>query len=147
MKCLFILHLNIKLPRKSHHNACKQHYNKMHPCMPNDFIAFWMNSLVPLNGPSWDVVNSLVLWTWTNELHPRFVVVQCVLEDKSFQSWCPLLINLKYHNTLVALTLIISFSNMLKISRYNFFKTKILWRKLANLWKYCKHILFSTKVN
>ncbi len=124
MKCLFILHLNIKLPRKSHHNACKQHYNKMHHYMPNDFIAFWMNSLVSLNGPSRNAMNSLVHWTRTSELHPHFVKVQCVFEDKSFQSWCPLLINLKYHNTLIALTLIISLSNMLKFQDIYIFKNQ-----------------------
>jgi hypothetical protein len=29
------------------------HYNKMCPYMPNDFIGFWVNSLVPMNKINW----------------------------------------------------------------------------------------------
>jgi hypothetical protein len=37
------------------------HYNNMCPCTPNDFIKL--------------LVNSLVYWMGTNELHPHFGVV------------------------------------------------------------------------
>jgi hypothetical protein len=39
----------------------RHHYNKKSPYTPNDFIAFW--------------VNSLVYWIATSETYPHFVVV------------------------------------------------------------------------
>jgi len=29
------------------------HYNKRCPCTPSDFIGFWVNSLVVMNGDQW----------------------------------------------------------------------------------------------
>jgi hypothetical protein len=44
-----------------------------------DFIGFWVNPLVVVNGDQWKSSEFIGHWTGTNELHPHFVIVQAFL--------------------------------------------------------------------